>query len=67
MLTHILYLKYLSGVCNWAIPKGEVRRIKRLNVFLVTSAWAIFAYLWLYVILSVVTPGDLVFHVLISM
>lgn len=50
-------LLFVIGVCCWIIPKGQVRRIKRLNVFLVTSTWAIVAYLWLYVILSVSTPG----------
>ena len=50
-------LLFVIGVCCWVIPKGQVRRIKRLNVFLVTSTWSIFAYLWLYVILSVSSPN----------
>lgn len=47
----------IVGVCNWAIPGGQVRKIKRVSVFLVTAAWSIFAYLWLYLIASVISPG----------
>lgn len=39
------------------IPKGEVRRIKHLRVFFVTATWSIFAYIWLYLILAVFSPG----------
>ena len=47
----------IIGVCNWAIPRGEVRIIKRVSVFIVTAVWSIFAYLWLYLITSVISPG----------
>lgn len=47
----------IIGVCNWAIPNGQVRRIKRVSVFVVTTIWSIFAYLWLYLITSAVSPG----------
>lgn len=47
----------IIGVCNWAIPDGQVRRIKRVSVFLVTATWSVFAYLWLYLITSVISPG----------
>ncbi|KAM7117517.1 sodium/calcium exchanger 1 isoform 3-T3 [Ciconia maguari] len=36
---------------------GEIRKIKHLRVFFVTAAWSIFAYTWLYIILSVSSPG----------
>ncbi|KAJ7428243.1 Sodium/calcium exchanger 1 [Pitangus sulphuratus] len=45
------------AVCVYAIPAGESRRIKHLRVFFVTAAWSIFAYVWLYLILAVITPG----------
>ena len=76
----------IIGVCNWAIPDGQVistntflnicchkninlkiislkmcckqvRKVKRVSVFLVTAAWSIFAYLWLYLITAVMSPG----------
>ncbi|NXU52477.1 NAC2 protein, partial [Turnix velox] len=45
------------AVCVYVIPSGESRRIKHLRVFFVTAAWSIFAYIWLYLILAVISPG----------
>lgn len=47
----------IIGVCNWAIPNGQTRKIKRISVFFVTATWSIFAYLWLYLITAVMSPG----------
>ncbi|XP_055053415.2 sodium/calcium exchanger 2b isoform X1 [Misgurnus anguillicaudatus] len=47
----------IIGICVWVIPDGEVRKIKHLRVFFITAFWSIFAYIWLYLILSVITPG----------
>lgn len=47
----------IIGICIAVIPKGEVRRIKHLSVFFITATASIFAYLWLYFILSVSTKG----------
>ncbi len=47
----------IIGVCVWVIPEGEVRKIKHLRVFFVTAFWSIFAYIWLYLILAVISPG----------
>ncbi|XP_063058507.1 solute carrier family 8 member 4a [Engraulis encrasicolus] len=48
----------IIGLCVYVVPDGEVRKIKHLRVFFVTAAWSIFAYIWLYLILSVVSPGE---------
>uniref|UniRef100_A0A8C3C691 Solute carrier family 8 member A2 n=1 Tax=Cairina moschata TaxID=8855 RepID=A0A8C3C691_CAIMO len=45
------------AVCVYVIPSGESRRIKHLRVFFVTASWSIFAYIWLYLILAVISPG----------
>ncbi|XP_036603539.1 sodium/calcium exchanger 2 [Trichosurus vulpecula] len=45
------------AVCVYVIPPGESRRIKHLRVFFVTASWSIFAYIWLYLILAVISPG----------
>ncbi|NXI38896.1 NAC2 protein, partial [Galbula dea] len=45
------------AVCVYVIPGGECRRIKHLRVFFVTASWSIFAYVWLYLILAVISPG----------
>lgn len=47
----------IIAICIVVIPKGEVRRIKHLRVFFVTATWSIFAYIWLYLILAVFSPG----------
>lgn len=47
----------IIAICVAVIPKGEIRRIKHLRVFFVTSIWSVFAYVWLYLILAVLSPG----------
>ncbi|KAF7699774.1 sodium/calcium exchanger 2b isoform X1 [Silurus meridionalis] len=47
----------IIGICVWVIPNGEVRKIKHLRVFFITAFWSIFAYIWLYLILAVISPG----------
>ncbi|CAG7822333.1 unnamed protein product [Allacma fusca] len=37
--------------------QGEVRRIKHLRVFFVTATWSVFAYIWLLLVVQVITPG----------
>ncbi|XP_058239682.1 sodium/calcium exchanger 2a isoform X2 [Hemibagrus wyckioides] len=47
----------IIAICVFVIPDGEVRKIKHLRVFFITAFWSIFAYIWLYLILSVISPG----------
>ncbi|KAL6478236.1 hypothetical protein MHYP_G00140710 [Metynnis hypsauchen] len=47
----------IIGLCVYVVPDGEHRKVKHLRVFFVTAAWSIFAYLWLYLILAVISPG----------
>ncbi|KAG7200170.1 hypothetical protein KM043_000605 [Ampulex compressa] len=49
----------IISLCVFVIPNGETRKIKHLRVFFVTATWSIFAYVWLYVILAVSSPGVL--------
>ncbi|XP_021948332.1 sodium/calcium exchanger 1 isoform X3 [Folsomia candida] len=46
----------ITGVCIIGIPAGEGRSIRLIKVFLVTSAFSMFAYLWLYMVLELFTP-----------
>ncbi|XP_036379988.1 solute carrier family 8 member 4a [Megalops cyprinoides] len=48
----------IIALCVYVVPDGEARKIKHLRVFFVTAAWSIFAYIWLYLILSVSSPGE---------
>lgn len=47
----------IIAICVLVIPNGEVRKIKHLRVFFVTATWSIFAYIWLYLILDVISPN----------
>lgn len=47
----------IIGYCILVVPNGEIRRIKHLRVFFVTATWSVFAYIWLYIILSVSSYG----------
>lgn len=47
----------IIGICVYVVPDGEHRKVKHLRVFFVTATWSIFAYIWLYLILAVISPG----------
>ncbi len=48
----------IIGICVSVIPEGEKRGIKHLRVFFVTATWSVFAYLWMYIIIAVISPGE---------
>ncbi|XP_059471223.1 sodium/calcium exchanger 1 isoform X2 [Neocloeon triangulifer] len=48
----------IIALCIYVIPPGEVRKIKHLRVFFVTATWSVFAYVWLYLILAVISRGE---------
>ncbi|KAJ8924342.1 hypothetical protein NQ315_007138 [Exocentrus adspersus] len=50
-------LLVIIALCVSVIPNGEVRKIKHLVVFFVTATWSVFAYVWLYLILCVISPN----------
>lgn len=47
----------ITAVCVMSIGGGEVRQINSFGVFLVTSFFAIFAYIWMFIVLSVSSPN----------
>lgn len=47
----------ITAVCVSVLPNGEVRRIKHLNVFAFTASCSVLAYVWMYIILAVSSPG----------
>ncbi|XP_018411511.1 PREDICTED: sodium/calcium exchanger 2 isoform X1 [Nanorana parkeri] len=47
----------IIAICVYVIPNGESRKIKHPRVFFVTATWSIFAYIWLYLILAVISPS----------
>jgi len=47
----------IPAICIVCIPNGEHRRINLLGVFVVTSVFSCFAYLWLLIILKYSSPN----------
>ena len=47
----------IIAICIVSIPSGEIRRIRHQRVFFVTTAWSIFAYIWLWAIVAKISPG----------
>jgi len=50
-------LLMIIAVCIAAVPDGQVRKIKDLSVYTCTATWSVFAYLWMIVILVLITPN----------
>ncbi|XP_071974506.1 sodium/calcium exchanger 1-like isoform X2 [Engystomops pustulosus] len=48
----------IIGICVAVVPDGESRRIRHPRVFAVTAFWSVFAYVWLFLILSWSSPGE---------
>lgn len=49
----------IIAICVWCIPSPEIKKIKHLRVFFVTMVWSVFAYVWLYAILSWSSYGEI--------
>ena len=52
-------LLVISAVCIISVPTGEVRTVTQIKVFMCTSVWSLFAYVWLVIVLDMWTPGSL--------
>jgi solute carrier family 8 (sodium/calcium exchanger) len=50
-------LLMIIALCIYVIPNGESRRIKAFRVFVITMIFSLLAYVWLYLVLVVITPG----------
>ena len=46
----------IIAICVIVIPTNEIRKIRHLRVFVCTASFSVFAYIWLYLIISVITP-----------
>ncbi|KAL8625456.1 hypothetical protein ACOMHN_018601 [Nucella lapillus] len=52
-------LLIITAVCIWSVPTGTIKSIKELGVFIVTSIWSIWAYVWMLVVVKYITPGQI--------
>jgi len=51
-------LLVISAVCIISVPAGEVRTVTQIKVFMCTSVWSLFAYIWLLIVLDMWTPDE---------
>ncbi len=50
-------LLIITAVCVVSVPAPQTKRILELGVFVLTSIWSIFAYLWLLIVVQGFSPG----------
>jgi len=50
-------LLVISGVSVYSIYGGEVKKINDVGVFFITAIFSLFAYVWLFICLSVNSPS----------
>ncbi|CAI5517150.1 unnamed protein product [Closterium sp. Naga37s-1] len=48
----------ILAVCVLVPPTGTLKRISDVGLFLVEFLWSLWAYVWLYIVLQVWTPGE---------
>ena len=51
-------LLVITAICIISIEPGKTSRIKNFKVFLTTTVYSIFAYLWLYICLVLISPNE---------
>lgn len=51
-------LLLITAICVVSVPSGTVKRIREFGVFIMTSAWSLFAYVWLLVVLKWSSPDE---------
>jgi solute carrier family 8 (sodium/calcium exchanger) len=47
----------ISAVCISALPEGELRLIVGTKVYACTCSFSLFAYIWLYIVLGLISPN----------
>ena len=50
-------LLIITAICIVSVPTPDVKRIQEVGVFMLTSAWSIFAYLWMLIVLVAISPN----------
>jgi solute carrier family 8 (sodium/calcium exchanger) len=49
-------LLMITAICMSALPGGQTKKINDLAVYAVTATFSLVAYIWLYIVLAVVSP-----------
>ena len=52
-------LLVITAVCIASVGNGEIKGVREFGVFIVTSIWSIFAYLWIIVVVEFQSKGEI--------
>ena len=47
----------ITGVCVFAVPSPDTRRIDAIKVFAITAFFCVFAYIWMLIVLVAISPN----------
>ncbi|XP_052828046.1 sodium/calcium exchanger 2 isoform X6 [Octopus bimaculoides] len=50
-------LLMITSVCISSLPNDKVKKIKTFGVFITTSVWSLWAYIWMYIVTAFISPG----------
>ena len=50
-------LLIITSVCVVSIPGNHVKKIQEFGVFLLTSVWSMWAYIWMLLVVRYISPG----------
>lgn len=50
-------LLMITSVCISSLNENTVKKIKEFGVFATTSIWSLWAYIWMYLVIGMHTPG----------
>mmetsp|Transcript_3057 Transcript_3057/g.7495 ORF Transcript_3057/g.7495 Transcript_3057/m.7495 type:complete len:928 (+) Transcript_3057:85-2868(+) len=47
----------ITALCIGAVPVGVFKKIEKVGVYVMTCIWSLGAYMWMYIVLSVISPN----------
>lgn len=52
-------LLMISAICIVAPELPAIKRVSQFTVFLLTSGWSIWAYVWMLLVVKIISPGEI--------
>lgn len=52
-------LLIITSICILSVPYPDNKRVHEFGVFVLTSTWSLFAYIWMLFVLQFWTPGEI--------
>ncbi|XP_069137487.1 sodium/calcium exchanger 1-like isoform X4 [Argopecten irradians] len=50
-------LLIITSICIVSVPSPNVKNIREFGVFVLTSAWSLWAYIWMLLVVQYISPG----------